>query len=186
VLKAITLTDIPSSFTWKPEDSVDVGDYESISFVFGFRGEKNIPFMFVNPPESQMFWPYSLGGDSGGYHYMKLNGFWKDTVQFRRAFNFHLGVGQYQDENGNRPTDDDGKYFFVQNWFTLTIPANFKIEDSITTEITLRMNIEKWFITPYVYNHNVWGPDIMENQKAMNMVKENGFDVFTISKILNK
>jgi len=178
-------TDIPSTFTWDVEDSVDVGDYESVSFVFGFKGEKNIPFMFVNPPESQMFWPYYLGGDSGGYHYMKLNGFWLDSSQYRRAFNFHLGVGQYQDENGNRPTDEDGNFYFVQNWFTVTLPAAFKMEDSAKVQITVRMNLEKWFTTPNNYNHDDWGPDVMENQKAMKLISENGQDVFTISKILN-
>jgi len=178
-------TDIPGSFSWEPEDSIDIGEYESISFVFGFTGAKNKPFMFVNPPESQMFWPYNLGGDSGGYHYMKIDGFWKDTNGSRVPFNFHLGVGQYQDANGVRLTDSKGNYFFVQNWFKVTLPASFIVEDSSKTEITLRMNMENWFKNPNVYNHNLWGPDVMENQRALKVIKENGQDVFSISKIQN-
>ena len=176
-------TDIPSTFTWDVEDSIDIGDYESVSFIFGFKGERNIPFMFVNPPESQMFWPYTLGGDSGGYHYLKLNGFWEDPAKYRRAYNFHLGVGQYMDVHGNRPTDAEGNYYFVQNWFKVTLPAVFKMEKDKTVKITLRMNFDKWFTEPNDYNHDDWGADVMENQNAMKLIMENGANVFTISKI---
>lgn len=183
-------TDIPSTLNWNVEDRVDTGTYDYISFIFGFKGEKNKPFMFVNPPESQMFWPYYLGGDSGGYHYLKLNGFWKDLNNFRRGYNFHLGVGQMQDANGNRikvKVGSDSSFVFVQNWFRVKLPNSaFTLKQDKTKVITIRMNIESWFNTPHVYDHNMWGPDVMENQRALKIIKENGFDVFTVSKIEEK
>ncbi|HPD64968.1 MAG TPA: hypothetical protein P5050_02960 [Bacteroidia bacterium] len=183
-------TDIPSTLNWDVVDPVDTGTYDHISFIFGFKGERNKPFMFVNPPESQMFWPYYLGGDSGGYHYMKLNGFWKDLNNIRRGYNFHLGVGQYQDVNGNRikvKQGDDSTFIFVQNWFKVDLPSSFfSLQKDKTKEITIRMNIESWFKTPHVYDHNYWGPDVMENQRALKTIKENGFDVFTVSSIKDR
>ncbi|MFC2114108.1 MbnP family protein [Bacteroidota bacterium] len=182
-------TDIPSTLSWDIEDKVDTGTYSDITFTFGIKGERNEPFMFVNAPENQMFWPYHLGGDDGGYHYMKINGFWQDTNQFRRGFNFHLGVGQKQYSDGTRikvwdpsiGTSGDSSYVFIQNWFEVTLPAStFVLEKDKTKQIEIIMNIDKWFTTPNDYNHNIWGPDIMENQAAMQKVKENGHDVFTV------
>ena len=47
--------------------------------------------------------------------------------------------------------------------------------------INIIMNIEKWFSNPYVYDITRWGSHIMQNQTAMQMLKENGKkDVFTI------
>ncbi len=34
----------------------------------------------------------------------------------------------------------------------------------------------------HIYDHNYWSGAIMQKQPAMQMVKENGFDVFTVGK----
>jgi hypothetical protein len=34
----------------------------------------------------------------------------------------------------------------------------------------------------HIYDHNYWGGAIMQKQPAIQMVKENGFDVFTVGK----
>ena len=59
----------------------------------------------------------------------------------------------------------------------------FTIEENKTRNIEIIMNIDSWFDTPHIYDHNYWGGAIMQNQEAMQMVKENGFDVFTVGKI---
>lgn len=168
-------TDIPQSMSWNIEIPVPVGHYDAISFTFGIKGEKNKPFMFTDPPESNMIWPINLGGEQGGYHYMKMNGFWVDEHDVRTPFNFHLGVGQKHDE--------DGKIVgFVQNWFETKLDNSaFNLKNGEKKEITIVMNIENWFQNPHIYNHNFNGGKIMQNQKAMNMGKENGeADVFTL------
>ena len=185
-------TDIPSTLEWEIEDPVPPGEYESISFTFGIKGEKNEPYMFVNFPESAMFWPIHLGGDEGGYHYLKLNGFWKDVNNFRRGYQFHLGVGQKQDANGNRikEWDSDAKdstYVFVQNWFDVTLDNSaFTIEKNHRKEITIRMNVEQWFEDPNDYDFDYFGGETMENQEAQQAMKENGSTVFTVSNIEDK
>ncbi len=165
-------SDLPETQSWNVFDTIPAGTYQSISFIFGINEEKNQSLMFLNPPESFMFWPQYLGG---GYHYMKLNGKWLDENQQIRPFDFHLGIGQIY---YSYPDSITG---FVQNYFQVTLPnSSFTMEKNQTKEILLIMNIENWFRSPHTYDHDVWGGDIMQNQDAMKMACENGADVFTV------
>lgn len=170
--------DIPSTLTWDVYDDIPVGAYDSITFVFGIPEEKNKSFMFVNPPEDKMMWPDILGG---GYHYMMINGKWLDEENEEQLFNFHMGIGQlYKGDEINY----DSIYAYVQNYFTVSLPASsFTMEPNATREIEIIMNIDSWFDTPHHFDFNVWGGAIMEIQPAMQMAKENGFDVFSIGYI---
>jgi len=167
--------DIVETKTIQFFDKIPLGTYDSINFIFGITEVKNKSFMFVNPPEVNMFWPEVLGG---GYHYMMINGKWKDTTGFNMPFNFHLGIGQLY--HGNT-YNVDSIYAFVQNYFTVSLPgSSFTIAYKDTVTFQLTMNIENWFKNPYVFDFNKWGGAIMQNQQAMQMVKENGWNVFSI------
>ncbi|MCG8310593.1 MAG: hypothetical protein MI975_24600 [Cytophagales bacterium] len=169
-------TNIPETETWELPDEIPAGDYSSISMTFGIKGEKNKPMMFTDPPESDMLWPINLGGDEGGYHYMKLNGFWISKDDQRKPFNFHLGVGQERDVDNNITG-------FIQNWFEVELPSSsFSVEEE-TKIINIRMNVEKWWDQPNLYDHDEIGGSIMHNQKAMKMGVENGKNVFSIGSI---
>ncbi len=123
-----------------------------------------------------MFWPDILGG---GYHYMMLNGKWIITNQEETPFNFHLGIGQIYTDTITHNTSTITEY--VQNYFTVTLPTpNLTIHANRTSTLTLQMDISSWFKTPYVWDFNYWGGSVMQNQRAMNGIKENGFDVFSI------
>lgn len=166
-------TNLPGTLLWKFDKQVNLADVQSISMTFGINGEKNIPFMYPNPPESDMLWPITLGGDNGGYHYMKLNGFWNNEDDQRTPFNFHLGVGQERDAENNITG-------FVQNWFEVELPID---TETAASEVNLRMNVEKWWESPNMYDHNKIGGMIMQNQTAMKMGVENGRNAFSISKV---
>lgn len=171
-------TDIPGTQLWNVPDAVTCGTYTSISFIFGISEVRNQSYMFVNPPESNMFWPEFLGG---GYHYMKLNGKWKDTANQIVPFDFHLGIGQIY---AGGVVNVDSITGFVQNYFTVNLSNTaFSVNKDATTTVEVRMNVESWFETPHIWDHNVWGSYIMQNQAAMQMVKENGVDVFTIGSV---
>jgi hypothetical protein len=159
--------------TWNVFDKIPEGEYDSVSFIFGINAEKNITGLFVNPPEVNMAWTSILGG---GYHYLKINGKWKDNNSKIQNFNFHLGIGQiYKDDSVNV----DSISGFVQNFFSVTILKNgFSIANGSIAVINLKMNIEKWFSTPNIFDFNVYGMNTMQNQKAMQMMKENGRNVF--------
>jgi hypothetical protein len=171
--------DIPSTLTWDVYDDIATGSYDSVSFVFGFTAQKNKSFMFVNPPEVNMMWPDILGG---GYHYMMINGSWKDNANVIKSFAFHLGIGQLY--KSNTYDNVDSIYAFVQNYFNVKLPNSaFTVEENKTRHIEIIMNIDSWFKTPHIYDHNYWGGAIMQIQPAMQMAKENGFDVFTVGSI---
>lgn len=167
-------TDLPETWQWNFLDEIPVGSFEKISFTFGISEEKNQSLMFVNPPESLMFWPELLGG---GYHYMKLNGKWMDTLNQESPFNFHLGIGQVYE------SFPDSISAYIQNYFEVILPkSDFELVDTQTQQFTVVMNVDNWFKSPNVYDHNQWGGDIMQKQDAMKTACENGWDVFTLEK----
>lgn len=168
-------TNLPETMEWLIGKDIPAGLYDSISFTFGITSDRNKSFMFVNPPEVNMAWPEVLGG---GYHYMMINGFWRDTTGKLKPFDFHLGIGQIYQNNSGQVSDITD---FVDNSFrvkpdgpTFTISA-----DSIKT-VYLTMNVESWFETPEIFDFNVWGGAIMQNQEAMHIGCINGRDAFSI------
>lgn len=164
--------DLEQTLSWYCNGIVPVGNCDSITFTFGLSDKDNHSNIFVNPPEVNMAWPEALGG---GYHYMMMNGFYKDSNGVRKTNNFHLGRGQIYDEN-HQITG------YVDNSFTVKPEGStFKIAESSTTTAVLTMNIESWFTTPVIYDFNVWGGAIMQNQAAMNTACKNGSDAFSIN-----
>ncbi len=163
-------TGIPGTWQWQLPDSIPPGEYSAISFTFGLNKKDNVSLRFRNPPESDMFWPQYLGG---GYHYMKLNGKWRDTAYVVRPFNFHLGIGQLYDDQGNITG-------FVQNYFEVKLPqSSFSISAGQTVQLFLNMDVNEWFKDPNIYDFNVWGGKIMQNQQAMHLACQNGHNVFS-------
>lgn len=170
--------DMPETLKWNVSDDIPSGAYDSITFVFGISAEKNKLYRFLDPPEVNMMWPDILGG---GYHYLMMNGKWRDSQDVVNNFGFHLGIGQLYRSN---VIDTDSIYAFVQNFFIVSLPAaQFVIEENKTRQVEIIMNIESWFETPHIYDHSFWGGMIMQNQPAMLMAKENGFDVFSVGEI---
>lgn len=168
-------TDLPETFNYLVWDAFPEGVYDSLVFTFGFNQADNISYSFPNPPESNMFWPEVMGG---GYHYMKLNGKWRDTVQNIRSFNFHLGIGQIYEEDNPLPIE------LIHNHFKVCVPLNaLKIENDKTTQMELVMQIEKWFKEPNTWDHNVVGSHIMKKQEAMKAGCENGHNVFALGQV---
>jgi len=165
----------PATLSWSMPGPIPAGNYDSLTFTFGIRSEANQSFMFVNPPEVNMAWPDVLGG---GYHYLMLNGWWKDTADQRRPFNFHLGKGQvYAGEQGDVSTISG----FIDNSFTVNPGGGPFVIANTGAEATLTMDINSWFETPVVYDHNVFGGAIMQNQQAMHTGCLNGRDAFTLN-----
>jgi hypothetical protein len=107
-------SNLPQTLEWNVNYNIPAGKYDSLTFIFGLSEEMNKSFLFVNPPEVNMAWPQVLGG---GYHYLMLNGFWKDSLENRKPFDFHLGIGQVYENNSGHLEDIKG---FVQNFFCVS------------------------------------------------------------------
>ena len=97
-----------------------------------------------------------------------MNGKWKATGDIIKAFNFHIGIGM----------GDMG--IFYQNCFTVTLPLKMHIDNSYH-EFDIIMNIDKWFEEPNLWDWNVIGGQIMQNQSAMHKACENGANVFQVA-----
>jgi hypothetical protein len=145
-------------------------NYEYISFVFGLDENDNRSHRFVNSPECNFSWPENLGG---GYHYMQINGKFLNNKEELQNMNIHTGIGQTRDENNVIKQ-------FVHNYFTVTLPVNFSVHEDHTTSLTLNMEIQRWFDTPNIFNFNEFGTGIMQNQRAQELLKENGENVFEL------
>jgi len=145
-------------------------NYSAVSFVFGLDEMDNKSNRFVNPPESNFSWPNVLGG---GYHYMQINGKFKNKKGDLQNMNIHTGIGQLRDKN-NEITQ------FVHNYFTVTLPVEFSVDENNTTYLNLNMEIQRWFNTPNLYNFDDFGTGIMQNQRAQQLLKENGNNVFDL------
>ncbi len=162
--------DIASTLSMIVTQKIPPGQYEKISFTFGINEQKNQSLMFVDYPESAMFWPQFLGG---GYHYLKLNMKHIGPDGYSLGNAFHLGIGQLTDAN-------DSIIGFVQNYFEVNLPnSSFTITEDKTTNVQIVMNVENWFQNPNVYDFDYWGGDIMQNQDAMAAAAANGHDVFS-------
>lgn len=164
---------LPSTRDWTTRMPIPSGVYTGIEFVFGFRPEHNKNNQFVNPPENLMFWPEILGG---GYHYMKINGKWKnpDSAQMQN-FGMHAGIGQTW-ENG-LPTAYYQNYFVVKKDFFMPLPYG------TIAKLRIDMNVQEWFQNPNTWDFTIYGGAIMQNQTAQNALKENGSTVFSVTPI---
>jgi hypothetical protein len=163
---------IKKTLRWKI-DEIPKGHYKAISFVFGLDEKDNQSFRFVNPPESNFFWPENLGG---GYHYMQINGKFRNKHGEIQNMNVHTGIGQIRDEN-------NVVIAFVQNYFTVTLQYPFFVEADNTLPLNINMEIQRWFNTPNIYNFDDFGIGIMQNQQAQKLLKENGWNVFELNKL---
>ena len=160
-------TDIPESQTLHSRP-VEVGHYTAIRFTFGLDETDNQTGIFTDSPESEMFWPYVLGG---GYHYMKLNGKFVDTEGRLNPLAIHLGIGQNEDCTE-----------FYQNYFILELPIDFNVKANTENQLDLTLVIDNWFRNPNTIDFNEFGSHIMQNQTAQRMLSNNGKDVFKIGK----
>lgn len=159
-------TNIPESQSLRMS-AIPTGEYKALRFTFGLDEEDNRSGLFSDMPESNMFWPEPLGG---GYHYMKLNGRFVNTENELVPLNIHLGIGQNADRSE-----------FYQNYFTVEGPIDLFVVGNKENHITLCMDVDNWFRHPNLYDFNVYGSAIMQNQAAQQALKENGQDVFSWS-----
>lgn len=159
-------SDIPASHTLHGQ-KIPIGHYSILRFTFGLDENDNRTGLFSDPPESEMFWPDFLGG---GYHYMKLNGKFVGTEGRLEPLAIHLGIGQ-----------NEGHTEFYQNYFIVEGPINLDVKANTKNHIDLTMIVDNWFRNPNLYDFNVYGSAIMQNQTAQQALKENGQDVFTWS-----
>lgn len=149
--------EIPNTLQWIPSEDFSLKNADSLIFTFGLDSVQNRSYRFKNPPENLMFWPDYLGG---GYHYMKTNILYLDTLNQINAFNCHIGRGQIYNADGE-PIE------YINNDFRVIIPI--KTEDNFAI---INLDISTIFNYPNAELFTDYR-GIMNNQKAMKIFSEN-------------
>lgn len=138
-----------------PVKGVPKGHYTRLEFLLGVDSQRNIPDGLPATVENNaMFWPVPMGG---GYHFMKLEGHFKDTAGVS-GYAVHLG------RNGNT--------------VAISIPCTFDISGP-AHRMVLTMNINQWFQDPLVYSFIRDGKYTMSSMPLMQKIAGNGQDIFT-------
>ncbi|MBL7892261.1 MAG: hypothetical protein JNL63_06505 [Bacteroidia bacterium] len=136
--------------------NIHAGNYIGLKFNIGLDSLHNVSDTLPATAENiNMKWPVMMGG---GYHFLKLEGYYKDTSG-SYGYNIHLGTNSCLTP--------------VKLYKSITISTNTK------TPVSIVMNINEWFRNPHVFDFNVDGSYIMGNAAAMKKIAENGIDVFS-------
>ena len=162
VLKDIHFIDISDestlSFTY---DNVPNNNYHAISYTMGLDTVKNISNKYVNEDfHSEMFWPEPNGG---GYHYMKLEGDFNDSLS---GYGTHTGGTMGGDYSFNNVND-----------ISLTVD-----DDLGNVSINIDMELNNWYQTPNQIEFSSYGMGIMMNMMMQMNIQMNGItDVFSVT-----
>ena len=147
------------TISFDAEEFVPIGQYNKVSFVFGFNEEDNAQ-NYPDLNSANWNWPEMLGA---GYHFMQLEGNYA-TDNGPQPYAYHNGTARVSEG------------VFEPNHFTVEISGNFSITQVST--ITLEMNIAEWFRNPNTWNLHEYNTDLMGNYDAQIMMHENGASVF--------
>tara|TARA_B110000444_G_scaffold152401_1_gene142611 strand:- start:292 stop:1017 length:726 start_codon:yes stop_codon:yes gene_type:complete len=144
------------SFTY---NDVPNNNYTSISFDMGLDPAKNISNKYVNEDfHSEMFWPEPNGG---GYHYMKLEGDFNDSLS---GYGTHTGG-----------TMGDDYSFNNTNNILLSL-------DNDLGNVSINMEINNWYNSPNQIEFSSYGMGIMMNMMMQINIQMNGItDVFSVT-----
>ena len=156
-----------NSLTFTTSEDVLEGDFDNISFVYGFNEEDNQDGVYSDLNVANWNWPSMLGG---GYHFMQFEGKFLDVNGDPQPFAYHNGTAKISEGN------------FEQNYVTFSFNQNFSINNA--TSIEIKMNIAEWFKNPNEWDLNVLNVTLMPNYQAQKMMQENAASVFSIGDIV--
>lgn len=169
ILDDYNLVDVTNNtnLVFNPINTIPIGDYSKVSFTFGFDNDENYGnYQDLNSASWSV--PDMLGG---GYHYMQLEGKFKDNTSIEKGYAFH--TIRAVDITG--PTQIFQDTFFEVNLGAINLTKNviFNIE----------MNIAEWFKNPNTWDLNVLNNTLMPNFDAQVLMFENGQNVFSLNSV---
>lgn len=137
-------------------DSIPPGKYSVLSFDLGIDSERNLTGFLPNTLNNiNMSWPVSMGG---GYHFLKFEGNFEEAAS-TYGFAFHLGKS------------------LMRIHYDLQFNKEFKYWNET---LQLKHDISEWFKNPVTYDFSIHEPYSMFSDSVMQVVKNNGADVFKL------
>lgn len=141
------------------------GTYE-IRFRFGFSNADNQDGVYQDLNSASFNVPNLLGG---GYHYMQMDGKYKDIKKNDLNYNFHV-IRAANTSNVSSPQ-------LVDTSFEVNL-GSVNIRNDATVEI--QMNVAEWFKNPNQWDLNSLDTNLMSNFSAQLQMSENGKSVFSL------
>lgn len=135
---------------------IPAGNYKAFKLIIGLEPENNESNSLPPTVDNiNMSWPDMMGE---GYHFLKLEGYFKDENAVTQGYAMHVGTNTFHSE--------------------VAINQEFSISTGKDT-LKLNMNIAEWFKNPHTYDFNIQGNYSMGRDSSMRKLSENGSDVFT-------
>ncbi|WP_428740968.1 MbnP family protein [Tenacibaculum sp.] len=145
----------PDDLTFSLSQKVSEGDYQ-LSFTFGFKNEDNTSSTYLDLNSVNWNVPDMEGG---GYHFMQLEGKYKDTLGVQNSYKFHA-VRAYDQEKDS----------ILDTSFTITA-GSVLLKNNATIEV--KMNVAGWFKSPNDWDLNEKS-SVMMDFEAQKLISENG------------
>lgn len=138
-------------------DSIPPATYTEFSFIIGLNNQANVTNGLPSTLDNLiMAWPTSMGG---GYHFLKLEGHYLDTINVKKGYAIHLG------RNGNQVKVKLNQTLLQKFW---------------NHTYTLVYDVNEVFANPYTYNLNYDMNYTMADSASMVTIKNNMSDAFSL------
>lgn len=139
-------------------DSIPPGDYTDMSFYIGLGSAYNSTIALAPTGDhANMLWPTTIGG---GYHFLKLDGNYKDSLNVVRPYSVRIG------KTANVVTVNITKSMHQIYWNHV---------------YTLAFDVNEVFMNPAKYDFNWEVDSTMYNDAAILKIKNNMPDVFSLT-----
>lgn len=139
-------------------DEIPPGHYDSVSYYIGLdeahNKSRSLPLTLEN---NAMDWPEPMGG---GYHFLKLEGFYKDAGS-PSGYAMHIGTNNFLVKTGS--------------------VAHFNVSAGHASSLMMKMNVNEWFTNPNNYDLTTDAAYSMGNMPMMTKLSQNGMNVFKVS-----
>lgn len=167
LLQGYQLVDVSNtgSLTFTLNENLPEGDYNMVSFTFGFSEQFNSSGTYPDLNSTSWNWPDNLGG---GYHFLQMDGTYT-TTEGQQPFNFHMGTARV------------GEGVFEANYVDVFLNRNYSIEGD--TNFEFRMNVAEWFKNPHTWDLSEYNTDLMMNYTAQKMMSDNCGTVFSLGPV---
>ncbi len=173
------LTDLTDPDSKSISLEVPPGNYTQFGFRYGLSKANNVKSYLPNTQAYQnMYWPQPLGDTTvpkaqrdPGFHYMQYEGNYDSLGSgVIKVFNLHTG-----------PT------YGADNSFKVSLPFSQNITiDNNTWEVDLVMDLQEWLQHPNIFDYERFGPAIMPQQSAQDLLKVNGSTVFNLDNLVEQ
>ena len=169
ILDNYNLVDLENneSLSFRTSEGVLPGDYNSITFRFGFKQEDNSDGAYQDLNTASFNVPEPLGG---GYHFMQFDGKFINSASDEAPFLYHV-ISAIDPSNVNDPIDTS----FTLNMGPTTIGSN--------TIINIQMDVSEWFKNPNTWDLNEYNINLMGNYEVQLLMNQNGSSAFDLVSI---